>query len=158
MRWLTKTQLAAAALLATAAMTEGATAQVNCNALPHGAARANCYGREAQIYRQQSQDYGNIAQQQYRQHQQIGRALRRTAHRPLRRAGLERTSLFQQLQELRLAPDSNASTCQGGEYGPLGKPLRYAGANYDLAINALISNIISRPPFWCLTSHPREVG
>ena len=31
---------------------------------------------EAQIYRQQSQAYNNIAQQQYRQHQQIGQALR----------------------------------------------------------------------------------
>lgn len=80
MRRLTKTQLAAAALLSLVAMAECAAAQVNCNALPHGAARANCYGREAQIYRQQSQDYGNIAQQQYRQHQQIGRALR---HAPL---------------------------------------------------------------------------
>ena len=70
------TKLAAIAMLALASTAEGAAAQVNCNVLPHGTARANCYGREAQIYRQQSQAYNGIAQQQYRQHQQIGRALR----------------------------------------------------------------------------------
>ncbi len=54
----------------------GASAQVNCNVLPHGQGRSNCYGQQAHIYRQQSQAYYGIAQQQYRQHQQIGQALR----------------------------------------------------------------------------------
>ncbi len=56
--------------------TNEASAQVNCNVLPHGQARANCYARESQIYQQQSQYYNGIAQDQYRQHQQIGRVLR----------------------------------------------------------------------------------
>jgi hypothetical protein len=68
----------AAAVIALAAFAgaENATAQVNCNVLPHGQARANCYGREAQIYRQQAQNYNDIANQQYRVHQQVGTALR----------------------------------------------------------------------------------
>jgi hypothetical protein len=57
-----------------------ASAQVNCNAAPHGQARANCYAREAQIWREQSRLQNDIARQQYQQHQQIGRALR---HAPL---------------------------------------------------------------------------
>jgi hypothetical protein len=49
-----------------------ASAQVNCNALPHGPARANCYAQESRIYQRQSQYYNGIAQDQYRQHQQMG--------------------------------------------------------------------------------------
>lgn len=56
--------------------TDTASAQVNCNVLPHGQARASCYGREAQIWRQQSDAYNAIARQQYGQHEQIGQALR----------------------------------------------------------------------------------
>jgi hypothetical protein len=67
-----KMSAAVVAALGLFAIAEGAVAQVNCNVLPHGAGRANCYGREAQIWRQQSQAYNGIAQQQYRQHQQIG--------------------------------------------------------------------------------------
>jgi hypothetical protein len=34
---------------------ESASAQVNCNVLPHGPQRTNCYGQQSQIYRQLSQ-------------------------------------------------------------------------------------------------------
>lgn len=66
-----------AAMIATfAAGTDTASAQVNCGVLPHGPARASCYGRESQIYREQSQQYYGIAQQQYRVHQNVGNAIR----------------------------------------------------------------------------------
>lgn len=63
-------------VMAVAADSQPGQAQVNCGVLPHGQQRAACYGREAQIYRQQANQYNRIAQQQYQQHQQIGRALR----------------------------------------------------------------------------------
>jgi hypothetical protein len=53
-----------------------ASAEVNCGAASTHAMRVWCYQQSAQIYRQQSQMYNDIAQQQYRQHQQIGQALR----------------------------------------------------------------------------------
>jgi hypothetical protein len=55
-----------------------ASAQVNCNVLPHGPQRASCYGREAQIYRQQALQYNAIARQQYQSHALVGAALART--------------------------------------------------------------------------------
>jgi len=62
-------------LFALLVFADAASAQVNCNVLPHGAGRANCYGRQAQIYREQSAAYNAIAQQQYRMHQRVGTAL-----------------------------------------------------------------------------------
>ena len=56
---------------------QSAAAQVNCNSAPHGQARANCYNRESQIYAEQSRNYNSIARDQFRQHQQVGQALRR---------------------------------------------------------------------------------
>jgi hypothetical protein len=41
--------LAAIACAMCFVVTDGASAQVNCNVLPHGAARANCYGQESQF-------------------------------------------------------------------------------------------------------------
>lgn len=77
MKTMAKIQLIAVALLSAQAMvSSNASAQVNCNVLPHGQARASCYGRQAEIYRQQAQAYNSIAQRQYQQHQQIGQALR----------------------------------------------------------------------------------
>lgn len=73
---ITKSALSAASFaIATLALAASASAQVNCNVLPHGQGRANCYGREAQIWRDQARAYNDIAAQQYRQHQQIGQAL-----------------------------------------------------------------------------------
>jgi hypothetical protein len=57
------------------AVADSASAQVNCNVLPHGAARANCYGQESQVYLQESQQYYDIARQQYQLHENVGNAL-----------------------------------------------------------------------------------
>ena len=70
--------ITATAFIGTASLgADHAAAQVNCSSWPHGAARANCYRRQAEIYRQQSRDYNAIADGQYQQHRRIGRALRR---------------------------------------------------------------------------------
>jgi hypothetical protein len=71
--------LTAAALATILVIGDGApaSAQVNCNAAPHGPARARCYGQLSQMWAEQSRNYNNIARDQYRQHQQIGRVLGR---------------------------------------------------------------------------------
>jgi hypothetical protein len=75
MRWTT---LSAGAIGVVAHLTFGsaAFAQANCNVLPHGTGRANCYGQQAQIYREQSRAYNGIAREQYRMHERVGTALR----------------------------------------------------------------------------------
>jgi hypothetical protein len=64
-----------AGLLALAS--SNAFAQVNCGAASSSQMRAWCYQQSARAYRQQSQQYNNIARGMYRQHQYIGRALGR---------------------------------------------------------------------------------
>lgn len=51
-------------------------AQVNCNAWPQGQHRANCYGAQSQIYQDQSNAYGAIANDLLFQHQSFGNGLR----------------------------------------------------------------------------------
>jgi hypothetical protein len=76
-----KALIAAAAFgLAFAFSGGGASAQVNCGAASTPQMRAWCYQQSARLYQRQSQQYNNIARQQWRQHERIGQAL---GHAPI---------------------------------------------------------------------------
>jgi hypothetical protein len=67
--------IAGAIALGGLAATDTATAQANCSMAPTPQARANCYGRQADIYRQQSRNHYGIARDQERTHRNVGRGL-----------------------------------------------------------------------------------
>lgn len=73
--------LGAAAFLSTLTWAgDVASAEVNCGVLTQSQARVSCYRAQADIYRRQAEDYNNIAREQYRMHERVGRGLR---HAPI---------------------------------------------------------------------------